>query len=364
MNNRERILKFLKKEAIDRVPWFGDLDYWYNGLKNSNKLPQKYHGDGYFQLNKDLGIGFYLQGYFPFKPEYRNVEVSIHTEDTIWQRKVETPYGVLSEQQKFLESSSCWAYEEHLVKSINDLKAFRYWIENTSFKEDYDEAERRKDIIGENGIVLCYLPRSPFMEMVAVYSGIENLVYIDMDDSSELKLTLETLEEKLDEAALIAVNTPVDCLMIPENLSSEVVGKNYYLNYMRPYEKRWIERIQEASKFSFIHMDGTLKGLIGDVAETGFDVMEALTPAPYGNIPIEELSDAAGPGPILWGGLPGPFFTNQVDESTFDEFVKQTLIVMRKEPRFVLGVADQVPPDALWERVGKVIELVEQYGRY
>jgi len=32
---------------------------------------------------------------------------------------------------------------------------------------------------------------------------------------------------------------------------------------------------------------------------------------------------------------------------------------MRREPRYVLGVADQVPPG-----VARVVELVERYGRY
>jgi hypothetical protein len=38
--------------------------------------------------------------------------------------------------------------------------------------------------------------------------------------------------------------------------------------------------------------------------------------------------------------------------------------VMRSEPRYVLGVADQVPPGGLRRRVGRVAELVEKYGRY
>jgi hypothetical protein len=38
--------------------------------------------------------------------------------------------------------------------------------------------------------------------------------------------------------------------------------------------------------------------------------------------------------------------------------------IMVKEPRYVLGVADQVPPDGLEDRVRRVGELVELYGRY
>jgi hypothetical protein len=37
---------------------------------------------------------------------------------------------------------------------------------------------------------------------------------------------------------------------------------------------------------------------------------------------------------------------------------------MVKKPRFVLGVADQVPPDGLESRVKRVSELVNEFGIY
>jgi hypothetical protein len=37
--------------------------------------------------------------------------------------------------------------------------------------------------------------------------------------------------------------------------------------------------------------------------------------------------------------------------------------VMKREPRYVLGVADQVPPDGLERRIKRVGQLVEKYGR-
>ena len=364
MTNRERILALLRGEVPDQVPWFGDLDYWYNALVYKQQLPEKYAGDGYFQLNRDLGVGFYLQGYEPFTAVYEGVEVLVKEEKEERITEIHTPFGSLTEVQRFLPTSCSWAYTKHLVETADDLPAFRYWLEHTRYEPNYAEAERRAKIIGDNGVTLCYLPRSPFMLMVALYSGIQNLVYLDLDAPEEFAATMELLEAKADGAAQIALESPAECLMIPENLSSEVVGLRYYAKYMQPYERKWVKLIQDAGKFSFIHMDGTLRGLIRPVAETGFRVLEALTPAPVGDLEIEELAAAAGPGPILWGGLPGVYFTDKVTDGEFDAFVQRVLGVMRQDPRFVLGVADQVPPDGIWERVARVRELVELYGNY
>jgi hypothetical protein len=58
------------------------------------------------------------------------------------------------------------------------------------------------------------------------------------------------------------------------------------------------------------------------------------------------------------------YFTDLVDEAEFDRLVIDVLAVMRRQPRYVLGVADQVPPGGLRRRVARVAELVEKYGKY
>ena len=53
-----------------------------------------------------------------------------------------------------------------------------------------------------------------------------------------------------------------------------------------------------------------------------------------------------------------------VYDDEFDRHVIYLLEIMRKKPRFVLGVADQVPPDGLERRVKRVTELVNEFGKY
>lgn len=368
MNNRERILSLLNREAPDRVPWAGDLDYWYHSAERRGTLPAVYTGDGYFQLNRELGSGFYLQGYFPFNQHNPGITFSDREEGDRRIRTMHTPAGDLTEIQQYLPTSFSWGYVKHYVSTPEDLPAFTAYLESLAFSPAYEEAERRKGLIGDNGVVLVYTPRSPFMEMVTTYIGIVSLVYLLADAPDAMAGILSLTEQKHDLAAEIAVNAPADCVMIPENLSSEVVGSSYYRRYLRPYERRWIERIRQAGKFSFIHMDGTLKGLLKQVAETGFDVIEAVTPYPCGDITMAEaVAEVAGTtigNPILWGGLPGLIFTPSFAEDDFKQHVIAMLQLMKQRPRYVLGVADQVPPDGLLERVMQVAALCDEFGRY
>ncbi len=364
MSVRSRVLAVLDGEKSDMVPWLGDLSYWISSLRCQGLMPEKYEGNGIFQLHRDLGIGFYLQGYFPFKTVYDGIEIEEEVKDDVRFKRVKTPAGELQEMEIYLPESYCWARREYFVKSWRDLPAIRYWYEHTFYEPDYGMAEERYELIGDNGLVLCYLPKSPIMEMVALLAGIQSVTYTISEASDEFDETIALMERKADEAAELALNSPAECLMIPENLSAEVVGKRLFEKYMRSYEERWNRKIKAAGKYSFIHMDGTLKGLIREVASTGFSVLESMTPAPVGDLDIGEIRSRAGEETIIWGGLPGLYFSDLISDQELDAFVIQVLEVMRSEPCYVLGVADQVPPGARWERIRRVSQLVEQYGKY
>ncbi len=366
MNDRERILTFFAGTVPDRVPWFGDLTYWAGAMEQRGEVPAGYQRSAdYYRFHRELGVGFYLQGYFPFRAIDEGGVQHEHRQDGDMRRhSLITPVGTLHEAWQYLPQSYSTAPLEHLVKSVADLQVLRYWWERIQYAPDYAEAERRRDLVADVGVVLCYLPRSPFMELVTTLTGIGALVDIWSEAPDELEETLAVMAATSDRAAALALAAPVDCLMIPENLSSEVVGKRFYRQYMRPWESRWLERIHAAGKVSFVHQDGTLRGLVGEVAETGFQVIEAATPQPVGDVAMAELRALVEPRTILWGGLPGSYFTPLVSDAEFERHTREMLDIMVADRRMVLGVADQVPPDGLRSRVARVVELVEQYGRY
>jgi hypothetical protein len=366
MNDRERIITFLNGGTPDRVPWLADLTYWAGAMEKRREVPPGFQSTpAYYDFHRDLGAGFYLQGYEPYRPVYDGgVRVVQSDRGRVRHVEVRTPIGNLSEDWTYLPESYAEAPTGHLLKSPADLASFRYWVEHTRYEPDYAEAQRRCDLVRDLGVVLCYLPKTPLMQLVALYAGIETVVNLWTEAPDELDETLQALERKSDEAAEIALASPAECLMIPENLSSEVVGVRFFERYLRGYETKWAARIRAAGKTSFVHMDGTLRGLIRQVASTGIAVIEAATPKPVGDLTFPEMRALAGPGTILWGGVPGVYFTPLVDDAEFDRFVIEVLDVMRRDRRCVLGVADQVPPDGLRSRVARVAELADQHGRY
>jgi uroporphyrinogen-III decarboxylase len=144
-----------------------------------------------------------------------------------------------------------------------------------------------------------------------------------------------------------------------ENLSLEVTGRRIFEKYNMPYYKKINEKLHKAKKKTGIHIDGTLSGLLPLLPQCGFDLAEAVTPAPAGDIELENLRSEAGDDFIIMGGLPGALFSSRYNEKYFDNYLEQLAKISKPCEKFIIGAADQVPPDAEIGRMYKVREMVE-----
>lgn len=365
---RERILSILKGEQPDRLPWCADLAYWIHYLEEDNIYPEKYKNtkadNGVQQLHRDLDCGFYLQGYEPFSFENPNLKIETEQNGSEQIRKLVTPSGTLTQISEYSKATYSAGIKKHFVEDADDLKIYCDMMEDMQFSPNYDLAEARKETIGDNGVVLCYTPKSPLMRLIALDSGVENFTYMMLDEEETVKDCLLRIEKKFDEACEIVLNSPAECIMIPENITSECVKPYYEL--MEGYHKKWTKRIRDNGKYSFVHLDGTVRGLVGELSKrSGFDVIEAITPMPVGDVEIDEVRSLVDPDTIIWGGIPGGFFReDSLSDEEFDAHVRHVIDVMTKEPKYVLGVADQVVPGSSARRIKRVRELVNEYGTY
>jgi hypothetical protein len=101
-----------------------------------------------------------------------------------------------------------------------------------------------------------------------------------------------------------------------------------------------------------------VRGLLPKLAEVGFDAVEALTPSPAGDLSPSEMRDVAGSSRLaLWGGVPGVMFAPPYTWAEMRVHAERTLAAWRGTP-FVLGVADQVPPDGDITFCRKIADLI------
>ncbi len=109
-----------------------------------------------------------------------------------------------------------------------------------------------------------------------------------------------------------------------------------------------------------VHLDRSVRGILSKVVEAGFDAVEALTPQPGGDLPEESMREEFGSDTVfLWGGVPGILFAPPF---TWDDVAADVRSVLRawKGTPFVLGVADQVPPDGDVSFCLRIADLIRE----
>lgn len=362
MYEYERILSVMNREKPDRTPWFADLSYLYSSMVSLGTLDDKYKGEiGYLEFHRDLGAGICFYAPFPWtlayseKIEYKT-SISGNTRVSVFSTNV----GDICCEERFLPKTYSWAITKHYVESLNDLRIMEFIHKNTFYKENYSEFLRVADLWGDAGIAVAMpsISSAPLQKLLARWAGVENTVGIYMEDSDEFEAILEEISEAESPIFDILCESPCEYVEFAENLSSEVTGDSFFKKFNMPHYIKQNKKLHEAGKFTGIHIDGTLKPCLSMLSGCGFDIAEAVTPFPIGDIKIKDLRKEAGDKLIIWGGLPGVLFSPLYSEEQFRSHLEELLETFPPGAGFILGVADQVPPDGLISRIKLVREII------
>ena len=349
----------------DRAVWTADITYWMQGRKHDGSADPAWDtADGYLQLHRELGVmPYYDYGNFWTGKTVYDATVTLHREERDGRivRLLKTPRGTLSEESVFLPDSSCYATARHFVENEADLDTMLYALQHRELAPDNleDYSERRRLWSEYDGLPCLGLPRSPLPALVYEWAGLENAVMLMLDCADKVGEALNLMEQQ-EAPVLDAVCRRCPPLVhFPDNLSSDNLT-GYYDEHMRERHLARLDRLHAVGIRAAIHLDGTVRGLLPKLADAGFDAVEALTPKPAGDLSVEEIDElVAGRDTILWGGVPGAMFAGSYRSPAMEEHVRHVLQTWGHR-RFVLGVADQVPPDGDIELCRGIADIVEE----
>ena len=362
----DSLIKLLAGERSKEIVWTADLEYWISGQRCAGALKPEHDGEeGRLRLSHELGIMpyFWYEQFWLAEPVYQGVTVSIEQNGDETVRRWTTPIGELVEQSTFVRASCSQACTKHPVQDARELEILLYILEHRQLKPTCLDtyAQRRELYARYDGIPAIAMPRSPFPALAVEWCGMENLVYLLIDHPNLMKeiLGLFELQEQPIIEAICKVAPPL--LHFPDNLTSEFYTP-FFDEYMAgPYRKR-LEALQAANVKCAVHLDGTVKGLLPKLAAVGFDAIEAVTPVPAGDVPIEEMRKLANnDNVILWGGMPGTMFCEPYTWYDVERHI-DTVIQSWSGQRFILGVADQIPANGDIEICRKISEIVKEIG--
>lgn len=369
MNEEQRIKAVFRGRKPDQIPWVARTVLWYTHHKGMGTLPEKYRDWHMWDIQRDLGMGILARVYV-YETYTEGVEIAVTNRPGEVITEYRTPVGtVTTTEVDAPEQSHAGATKylhEKMVKTPADYDVACYIVDHTFVRPKYEEFYETEKGLRGDGLALPLMVRSPWQRILIEFAGYERTFYDLMDVPAQVEKLYQSLYAfAKDKMWPVLLDSPAEYIESNDNFSSLITNPRMFEQYCRPYFTEWGEALHRRGKILGTHIDGEPRALLPLLGPAKIDVAEAFTPAPMTTCTTPEARQLAGPDVIIWGGIPSAILTpDSMGEAEFDAFVVELLQQMRDDERFVLGVGDNVMPEANIERVRRVRGLVEAHGRY
>ncbi len=340
-----------------RIVWQPRIDFWFQVNQARGTLPE--HLKDFTLLNLydycHASIRYFTN---PLRVSYRSVQVTRKDLDEKFYRVTwETPVGALSEVYHYDDYRLSAYNSEYLLKTPGDFRVLEYILQDETWS--FDEAAYQADLarVGSRGTPMFYFRRSPVQGLFIEKMGFETAVLFMHDHPEIIERYIETCTAADEALYKVLCASPTPVLNFGENIDHYMDPPTIWRKYLIPYYRRRDAQLKAAGKFTHIHVDGAMKRLLRDVRESPFDGIEACTPEPQGDVTIAEIKEALG-DKVLLDGIPAVYFLPTFSYDDICRCVNE--LVDRFYPHLILGISDELPPDADIERVRMVGEMLEK----
>ncbi len=395
MTPKERMLKAARGEWADRLPWVPRIDLWYNSNSMRGTLPPPFKqdasldeiadflGGGYHKVvpeflkvrtpedNIDRGLGVYRLWGMAYRPDLVGVDRQVKREGDITEVAYHTPVGsvsckiLYSDQMKRAGASITWI-SEPLIKEPKDYRVVGYIFKNMKIYPDYDNYREYQAKVGDKGYAAAYanLASSPMHHIMKELLE-HTKFYLELyDHPKELDQLCEDIEPYYDRIYRVLADSPAEVIFSGGNYDEMITYPPFFQKYILPHLQKAASILRPRGKLLQTHCDGENQRLLDLLAESGMDVAEAICPRPMTKVSITEVKKAFRGRVTIFGGVPSVVLLEEsMSDDQFERFMKDLFREIAPGDRFILGVSDTTPPDAKFERLLRITEMVQEWGR-
>lgn len=324
MNTRERILAVLRGEDADKIPF----------VPYDNLIPR-----GSFERElriRGMGLLKRVEEIWSSIPGLQE-EHTVHDDE--FHITSHTPVGSVSAAWKGHvgriddrgEVQTAW-----MIKRKEDFAPVFFMVDNTQFHADYAVIQDNARDLGEDGLVRGSGLGPPY-DSLEYYFGLVNWSYAQSDYPGLVEQLYEKLCEKEARLAPFVLDSPAEYVSFGSLSGS--YSPRQFKRYTLPFYQKYIPLLKQRGKICALHAHNSNLLAFKDVLhDTGVQVIEAYTPPPLSDCPIQEARNSWGKDTVIWVNFPETIFWSGAKE-TF----QYTLNLLKSDPypeRLIIGMTE------------------------
>ncbi len=362
MTKREKYLKALNNEVVDEIVWAPNFDYWLQYNKKANTIPEKHSGKSRNDIVRDIGASLWSRTSGVKAELDSSVKLIVNEYENGDKIKIyKTPIGeVTAKWIKSEDDFSSKFLKEHFIKTIDDIKIMKYVVEATNYIPQYEKAQKSLDKVGDDGVSILDLGCVPAIQFLKTDAGYENGFYMWFDYRRQVDDYISALNKNYVKMAKVQSKSPGDVMATGDNMDATTLPPEMFLNYAKPYYEEVGKIANESGKLLEGHWCGQTDILLPLVPNTKLNIVEAIVTEPMSKMTLNQALDILDGKVVLQGGIPAVYMVEQgasMDE--FCNYITNIIKPLKGRKGFILGMSDNVPPDADFKRVEMVAALLK-----
>lgn len=348
------------------VLWQPRLETWINHHIERGTLPERFRGMDSFQIYDALGCSVRYAASAGIE-RYENREDLVRIEEqhpnhTIL--RIRTPVGeIYTVYRDIWENGRRVNHriEEFPVKTVENLRVGIDLVNRQQFRANLETFRRAEKIVGHRAEPTMFLSSSGFTELIKNWCGLPATYYLLQDHPAEVEAYLEACDRRDDRLIDEALKLPCRIFNLGDHATNEFTPPPILKKYMIPRWQHISDRLHSEHRFVHTHWDGNSRSMLPYLRETRLDGVEALTPAPMGDMILEEVKEAVGDKMVVLDLLPVIDFLPYRPLKELLEFARKVIDMFA--PKLILGISDEISQVGQIEKVEAISKLVDDiYG--
>ena len=369
---RENLLKVFRHETPEWMPVAGHCDP-YNQPSREGMDPAlaaalaevRWSDESTVVFSRHLGLDVMDWYGAPLRITRRRVTVEQRVDGDTTTNVWHTPKGDVRESLRVCREasgavSSNWT--EHMVKGPEDLPALAAIFEDEVVEPDAEglaRTRRRRQLIGDDGLLMGSMVGTPLGMMFRVYSGVATLAYLWADAPRALRDLFAVMEANYLQRLAAAARSDIDALVGVDDTSTTAISPAMFESCNLALTDERVRVAHEHGKLYFHHSCGHIRDLLPLYRQTTMDAVHAFTIPPLGNVTVAEGRKLLGNRVSIMAGvtqLAGPMGDRAAVRASIRRMIREAA----PGDHFILGVAGY--PNRTVEQTRFVVECCREFG--
>lgn len=206
---------------------------------------------------------------------------------------------------------------------------------------------------------------SPFDYFLDLF-GYENGLIALITEPEKSKAIIQKYAQGVKAIAKGMCQAPIDAIKISSPFAGKgFISREFYKDFVLPYETDIIETIRSNGKEVYIHTCGHINDRIELMAKSGASGLECLDPKPLGDTDLDDAFQRIGKSMFIKGNIDS---VNTLlfgcKEQIREDISKIIETGKNKGKGFILSTACSIAPDVSKDNVKLLSQLVREFGKY